>query len=437
MRVTTAGQSTATVGRVMETAPPTLTARQGVEWVWRYRDAVLAAALVLLTTFTLRGEFYGLLPKTLLLVSPAAPFLLVWRRAATIPVAVIVTLVFELSVLANMASIGVFLTAAIALYTVGAGYRPRLTLPLGAVLLLALPLGAKTLDWVSGSEFYSPYGVTFTYNDSYSWTMTGIGRATAERLLAPSPVPVADFPLALALAVGLLVRQSRVTQERTVREQALVQTGRAETERRVLLEERAGIARDLHDSVAHHVSLMVIQAEAGPDLVRGGEVEVLRAFGVIGDAGRRALAELDRTLAALREDAGALLAPQPTLDDLPALVEGTGGLEVALEWVGERRPLDQAVELAAYRIVQESLTNIVRHAGTDRASVRVDYQPDGLSLAIIDRGAGFDPLADPGGRVSGHGLTGMRERARVQGGTLAIASAPGAGTAISAYLPTP
>jgi signal transduction histidine kinase len=246
------------------------------------------------------------------------------------------------------------------------------------------------------------------------------------------------MPMLIALGVGILVRQYRLTNASTVRELELAQVGQSvETERRVLLQERAAIARDLHDSVAHHVNLMVIQAETGPDLVQRGTDDVLAGFRLIGDTGRRALAELDRTLAALRDDSGALLAPQPGLADLPALVEDTAaqGLAVELVTTGEPRPVDAGVELAAYRIVQESLTNVVRHAEASGAAVTVEYAANGLAVQVTDRGHGFDPAARPD--RAGHGLAGMRERARVHGGTLAVASAPGAGTMVSAWLPAP
>ena len=254
----------------------------------------------------------------------------------------------------------------------------------------------------------------------------------SEALLVPEAFILAP------LAAGILVRLYRPAGAPTAREIELQRVSELETSRRVVLEERATIARDLHDSVAHHVNLMVIQAETGPDVVpRGGE-EVLRVFRLIGDTGRRALAELDRTLALLRDGSGALLAPQPGLDDLEQLVRDTTapGLTVELIVDGGRRPLDSGIELAAYRIVQESLTNVVKHAAAGSARVLLEFAHDGLAVQVTDRGRGFDPAAPPSGRT-GHGLPGMRERARINGGTLAIASAPDAGTAVSAWLPAP
>jgi signal transduction histidine kinase len=419
----------------MDGAPPTV--RSGSEWAWKYRDPLLAIPLVLLTGLSLDGELVGWFSVLVLLVAPLLPLVLLWRRRAPVVVACVLAAAFELTLVTDMGNLGLLVAAAVALYTLGSQRGARLSILVGAALF-AIPVGATVISHLAGTTLYDPYAMSpITYSYGFNTgTLGGVARGVVTYLLTPTPVPSADLPLALALVAGLLVRQNRLTQQRATREHTLVETTRTETERRVLLEERAGIARDLHDSVAHHVNLMVIQAESGPDLVRHGEEDVLQGFRVIGDAGRRALAELDRTLAALREDTGAALAPQPRLDDLPALVEGTSGqgLQVELYWAGERRALDPAVELAAYRIVQESLTNIVRHAGTELAAVRVEYQQDGLSLQVTDRGAGFDPLSAPAGR-GGHGLAGMRERARVHGGTLAIASAPGLGTAISAFLP--
>jgi signal transduction histidine kinase len=266
-------------------------------------------------------------------------------------------------------------------------------------------------------------------------------RAVAARpadVYISDPLLVSQAVLVVPLGLGVLMRMYRQVEKPTEREIELQRLSERETSRRMVLEERATIARDLHDSVAHHVNLVVIQAETGPDIVQRGNHDVLRVFGLIGDTGRRALAELDRTLALLRNESGALLAPPPGLDDIPRLVRDTTaqGLAIELTVHGARRPLDAGIELAAYRITQEALTNTIKHAGTVSARVLLEFTPDGLSVQVTDRGRGFDPAAPMPG-CAGHGLPGMRERARINGGTLAIASAPDAGTAVSAWLPAP
>jgi signal transduction histidine kinase len=222
----------------------------------------------------------------------------------------------------------------------------------------------------------------------------------------------------------------------TAREIELQRVSELETSRRVVLEERATIARDLHDSVAHHVNLMVIQAETGPDVVARGGEEVLRVFRLIGDTGRRALAELDRTLALLRDDSGALLAPQPGLDDLEQLVRDTTapGLTVELIVDGDRRPLDSGIELAAYRIVQESLTNVIRHAGADSASVSVRYEDARVVVEVTDTGRG-DRDRDSPAAGSGNGIVGMRERVLALGGEFEAGPRRDGGFRVRAWLP--
>jgi signal transduction histidine kinase len=303
---------------------------------------------------------------------------------------------------------GVGLGLAVALYTLGAHRSVGWSAPVGVGVVVALPVFGR---WWRESRFEPLYS---------------------------QPLLVSPVILLLPLALGMLVRVYRAGSRPTARELELQQVSDRETSRRVVLEERAAIARDLHDSVAHHINLMVVQAETGPDIVDRGSADVLRVFRLIGDTGRRALTDLDRTLALLRDDSAALLAPQPGLDDLDRLVADTTaqGLTVTLTVTGDRRPLAAAVELAAYRIVQESLTNVLRHAGAGSARVLLEFVPDGLSVLVTDQGRGFDPAAPPSGRA-GHGLPGMRERARINGGTLAVAAAPGAGTAVSAWLPVP
>ncbi|WP_433011909.1 ATP-binding protein [Kribbella sp. CA-294648] len=250
------------------------------------------------------------------------------------------------------------------------------------------------------------------------------------------PVWLSALMLA-AWSVGLLVRLARENRLAAAREADLVKQNQEREQVQVLLEGRSQIARDLHDVVAHHVNLIVIQAETGPDLVQRDEQDVLQGFQRIGDAGRKALGELDRMLSALRDAHGVpdpSLTPQPGLADLRPLTEGLSdqGLPVSLEVTGDLEQIPDGVQLTAYRLVQEALTNVVKHARADAVQVMVDGGGDGLEVCITDNGRGFDPDSPPDGR---HGLTGMRERVRVHDGTLTITSHPGTGTTITALLP--
>jgi signal transduction histidine kinase len=209
--------------------------------------------------------------------------------------------------------------------------------------------------------------------------------------------------------------------------------------RRAVASERARIARELHDVVAHHVSMMVVQAEAGPLAVERDPARAAGAFAAIAATGRQALVEMRRLLGVLRGDGQApSLAPQPGLDQVPSLVEqvGRAGLEVELVVEGEKAPLPAGVELSAYRIVQEALTNAVRHAGPGRARVLVRYGERDLELTVRDEGGGGGaaPAGGPPTR-SGQGLVGMRERVSLFGGELHAGPGPDGGFTVAARLP--
>jgi len=211
------------------------------------------------------------------------------------------------------------------------------------------------------------------------------------------------FGLAFLCAVGSLAGLYVGTR----RARAVAQRERA------VAEERLRIAQELHDVVAHNVSLIVVQAQALG--ATAGDEQVREATDGIADLGRQAMKEMHRTLKLLRGDEAAELAPQPGLGELPDLLERTrsAGVGIELTVEGEPRPLDQSVDLSAYRIVQEALTNVVKHAGPANTKVTLGYRPDALELTIADSGNGAASAASPGG----HGLVGMRERAAMFGGT--------------------
>jgi signal transduction histidine kinase len=240
--------------------------------------------------------------------------------------------------------------------------------------------------------------------------------------------------VACAFALGLY-QATRLAYVEQLQERA----ERLERERELLArqgaaEERLRIARELHDVVAHNVSLMVVQAQALGATARDGP-ETRRGAESIADLGRTAMDEMHRTLELMRpERAEVERSPQPTLGDLSALLEKARGAGVSAELsvTGEPRPLSTGVELSAYRIVQEALTNVVKHAGIAHTRVSVRYGEEGLELEIVDDGRGG---GEPGSARTGHGLIGMRERVALFGGTLTAGPLNGRGYRVEALLP--
>lgn len=237
-------------------------------------------------------------------------------------------------------------------------------------------------------------------------------------------------PFAIVTPVVMLLTR-RVIGDRERRAQ-LAERERDLAAREAVVVERARIARELHDVVAHSVSVMVVQAQAGPRLA-GEPEEVSRAFRSIESSGREALVELRRLLGVLRSDDQASTAPQPGLGALEALVHQVraAGLHVDVRVEGEPRTLPPGVDLTAYRILQEALTNTLRHAGGAEAEVVLSYHADILQLEVLDNGVG------PRARVegAGQGLVGMRERVGIYGGTLQTGHRNGHGFAVRAQLP--
>lgn len=303
-------------------------------------------------------------------------------------------------------------------------WRRRFPLP---VLLLSLSISAMydLSEQVADQPVWYGSLVGFYTVAAYStfWTriitlvLTAAGMAafvgSSETALRSAVLLVASYAIGRAAAtsrahaVALEERAARLERERQMEAE------------RAAERERARIARDMHDILAHAVSLMVVQAEAGPVAVRSDPEQAEAAFEAIAGAGRDAMVQLRRMLGAPKERAqqedGAPRAPQPTVEDLPELaaqVSGTG-LRMAFHTVGEARPVTPDCAVAAYRITQEALTNIVKHAGARHADIRLTWEDDTLMIDITDDGPG-SALALPS---SGHGLIGVRERAAACGGT--------------------
>ena len=198
-------------------------------------------------------------------------------------------------------------------------------------------------------------------------------------------------------------------------------------------DERARIARELHDVIGHSVSVMTVQASAVRRLMRPDQVQEREALETVEATGREALTEMRRMVGVLRSaDVAADLAPPPTLGQLGALVEHyrRTGLAVTVEVLGEPEPLPPGLDLTAYRLVQEALTNTLRHSGATCARVVVRHSPDSLDLTVCDNGRGPAATEQPG-----TGLLGMRERVAVYGGTLDTRTAEGGGFELIARLP--
>jgi signal transduction histidine kinase len=321
---------------------------------------------------------------------------LVWRRRA--PVAVL--LVSGLGSLvfggANLPDPAIQFTLALALYTVAA-YRCRpISVP---VVLVFVVVGALSFVLDEQADLAD---VAVNY-------LVGIG----------------------AWVVGDSTRSQR---ERT----AWLAQRQEDEARRAAAEERVRIARDLHDVVAHHISVIAVQAEAAQEVLAAHPERAEGAMATVADTARSALGELRRMLALLRSDAGR--APQPDLgavDELVASVR-SAGLAVEVRTTGPARPVDGVVGVTAYRIVQEALTNVLRHADARRACVDLAFEADALVIRVADDGRGpraVRPGATDGG--GGQGLVGMRERVSVLGGRLETGPAPGGGFAIEARLPLP
>ena len=297
-----------------------------------------------------------------------------------------------------------------------------------------VPLGALV-------AFYT----TMAYCSRRTATLIAIGAcsvALGGMLLPVTDADPVDFAFAALLlgstwAIGDSARSRRAYTAELEERAARLERERELEASRAAAEERARIARELHDVVAHHVSMMVVQAESGPVAVERDPATAARAFDAIGATGRQALGEMRRLLGVLRpgDDRAASLEPQPGLQQLPALVEQVrhAGLEAKLEVEGEPRPLPPGMDLSAYRIVQEALTNAVRHAGPGTARVLVHYGDDQIRLEVRDDGMGAHPGGN--GNHAGHGLVGMRERVHLYGGELTAGPHPDGGFTVSARLP--
>ena len=342
---------------------------------------------------------------TLALVAVVA---LLWRR--THPVAV-VTVAFGVMAVHSLASFpggGPFFASIFALYSVAAYGSPR-----AARTSLALVIAVQPLAMLTSRD---------PNFDTWGDAVVGVLIFTAVWVWGDSR--------------RLRRLQVEMIEERAVR----AERERDEQARIAVTEERSRIAREMHDIVAHSVSVMVVQAGAARRLVDRDPAAAAEAAALVEATGREALREMRRVVGVLRSGTGAeppdrsaALEPQPALSDIPALIDGyrEAGLDVRLRVDGEPSWARSGVDLAAYRIVQEALTNTIKHAGPARAEVRLAFERDALTVVVADdgRGPGFEPGRD------GHGLVGMRERVAVYGGELEAGPQAEGGYRLRAKLP--
>ena len=237
-----------------------------------------------------------------------------------------------------------------------------------------------------------------------------------------------------AVAVAVDSIGSRLRAQRALAAQA--ERTEAERAQRAVLEERTRIARELHDVVAHHLSLIAVRAETAPYRLPGLPEPVRAEFGSLSEEAREALAEMRRLLGVLRDDQPAARAPQPQLADLPALIDAArqAGVSVELSAPPALGRVPSGVGVCAYRIVQESLSNASQHAPGAAVTVSVGHD-DGAVLLRVANGPGGPPALAGNEHRPGHGLTGMRERVALLGGSLSAGPAPDGGFVVSAVLP--
>jgi signal transduction histidine kinase len=304
--------------------------------------------------------------------------------------------------------------ATLAYLAAGYPYGP-VFLGLAVALVSAVVRGHRVTAWLVAAAVVAGDGLGRVVFDTDTWSWQSQGGFVAWMLVV--------------LAVAEVIRSGR---ERAASARAAAR----ETRRRQAGEERLRIAQELHDVVAHHMSLINVQAAVALHLADRRPENVEPALRAIKDASKEALTELRSLIDVLRDDDNpAPRAPAPTLGAVDDIVDRSAHADLTVTKAvdGQQRPLPAAVELAAYRIIQEAITNVVRHAHADRAAVTIGYGADVLSLRIEDDGRG-GPRATT--IEHGNGLRGMQERAAALGGSFAITASPMGGLRIDARIPT-
>lgn len=373
-------------------------------------DAALAAVLVaasLVEPLLRRGEWHdtGLLEPGALLVAECA--VLVARRCHPVAVWAATGLIASVYGLGTYPDPALHYGVLVGIYSVAAHSSRRTSLRAGIVTALCI-LGVLLVDG--------------TRSDLMDWAFVYLTAGTAWLL-------------------GEMMRTQRAYAAELEAKAEDLERRRQEEASRAVADERVRLARELHDVTAHHVSVIAVQAEAGQALLPGQPDRAADVLAGIATSARQALGDLRRLLGVLRSDADgggagakeAERAPQPGLAAVPALVDHVraAGVPVELKVEGTPAPVEAAVDVSAYRIVQEGLTNVLRHAGPCAAEVVVRYDGEELVVEVSDDGARNGSAANGGGL----GLVGMRERAAMLGGRLEAGPRPGGGFAVRARLP--
>jgi signal transduction histidine kinase len=358
--------------------------------------------------------------------------------AVDLALACILTVIALVSILvgsdASHHRLGAALTAP--LMTVPIAFRRRRPFVVGTFVPVVGAFGHALWDAQSIvyplAEFLALYALAVwtSKREFVAGTAAFVVAAFASTLLPGSGLQSTVLFVTVCVIVMLLVRNVVKDRERKAE---LAERERDVAAREAVVEERARIARELHDAIAHNVSMVVMQAGAERRVIEKGGGSPHDVLETIEQVGRGALVEMRRMIGMLRSDAADPLAPQPGLADLTMLVTQVreAGLPVELQIEGTPRELPVGIDLSAYRIVQEALTNALKHAGEAHASVRVRYGQDSLELEITDDGRGAPaPVAS-----GGHGLVGMKERVALYGGKLDAGQMPGRGFAVRVLLP--
>jgi signal transduction histidine kinase len=341
---------------------------------------------------------------------------LLFRRIAPLTVGLVVGLGFTGFRLlkvpeGSISSVAVF----VALYAVGAYAEDRRRRDGVRGLVVGAGMVALVISLLEDSDFVNLDGITFVIfslglNAAFFVAAWMLGDASRKR---------GEYEVELQLRADQLGAE------------------REERARQAVVNERVRIARELHDVVAHHVSVMGVQAAAARRMIEREPTKAVEAMAHVEESGRQAVGELQRLVGYLRADnENDRLSPQPTLEGIPRLVETTGaaGLPVDLRVIGLSRPLPSSVELSAYRIVQEALTNVIRHAPGAETTVVLTHLADGLQVEVVNGPPA--PGAAKAGPGGGRGLVGMRERASVLDGTFEHGAISGGGYRIMARLPS-
>ncbi|OLL71409.1 two-component system sensor kinase [Pseudonocardia sp. Ae168_Ps1] len=383
-------------------------------------DAVLAALLIgIAVSWTFEGKVMASQRTAALVVAVLAAAPVVFRRAYPIPAAVATAVVATVCTVALPGTLAAFLLPALVMGYSAVAYGPRWAGPVAVLLLLAGMFGPFLL------------------------------RGAVPQMGLLGMAVVGGYMLLVAIGVWLTgsLRRASFRHTEGLRDRArLLEESRRQEVRIELLAERSRISREVHDVVAHSLSGIIAQADGGQFAAQRDPQKAVDVLAGIADTGREALADVRGLLEMLRDtgpddpaDSTADTAgrPQPGTDDVPALVEQVraGGLPVDLEVTGTPRTVPTGPGLTAYRVVQEALTNVIKHAGPGTPThVRLEWSTDELAVRVRDEGARGPVPRPPRG---GHGLTGMRERAALHGGSVETGPHPDGGWSVRLRLPVP